>query len=315
MANKKKRRISLLDAVLALLVIVLIFAVVGILFSVLDPEAGERIRTALSSRVSILVDTVTGGAEETGTSVVQRAQEGYEGRVKPFFRFLVSPYSGRVEGVRKERARSAREKIAEACLECHEKVFERTASDHIYFDHEVHKDEELCQDCHGEDLAIVEQGDEDHTEAPPSPRQDTCINCHEKVASERAPTDCKGCHPPGSILTKEVYSDERINEFVVDKIQVRVPFGFEYGRSTACEAHHDNRSFCPECHAVRQRAGWTTTHQSNWLTTHRLRIEASEFQPKDCWECHSANWCSTACHQGGLLRLPLPPTGRPNLQN
>src|SRR3990170_6427684 len=317
MNKKRKRRLPILDIVLALLVILLVIAVASFIFYSVYPEAGQKMRVAVIGRIEIMLSGVTDRVNDALTALAARAQEGYEYRIKPLLRLVFFPFAKRAETVKTRGEKEGKEAVSKKCLECHRDVFKTTAFEHIYFDHEFHdKADVFCQDCHsGPGLKLVGKTDKRHVEPPPSPNEDSCLNCHRKAQAKkaRAPVDCAGCHPPGSILTKQVFSEERVSAFVgPQKIQVSVPTGFEHAQTNACEFCHERPTFCDKCHAVRGIPGWQDTHAANWVPIHRQTIEGNRFQPRDCWQCHSANWCSAACHTGERLMQPLPP-GRPQI--
>ena len=313
----KKRRIGFLNVVLALLIILVLIVVLGFILSVIYPDAGQKVRVAVASRLEIVFSGITDKTNDLANALSKRAQEGYQYRIRPFMRFVSSPLSKRAETVKTQGEKEGKEALTKKCLECHRDIFERTAIGHIYMDHEVHEKASIfCPECHGGPaLELVGKTGKKHVEPPPSPAEDFCVSCHKKSSAKKAkaPLDCEGCHPPGSVLTSRVYSEERISAFVgPQKIRVSVPIGFEHGQSNACESCHDRPAFCDKCHGVREQPGWQDTHGANWVPIHRQAIEGNRFQPRDCWQCHSANWCSAACHTGERLMQPLPP-GRPQI--
>lgn len=295
----------IVNLALGLLTFVLLAVIVLIFVAVAYPRA-VRVATAEVRRSLELVlgadleDQVTNGIKLMRI----RAGEGYEYRLKPSARLLLTPLDRYRAGKRLEEHADERVERAEACLECHSDVFESTALDHLYYDHKLHHEQEVfCDSCHrGSALRLVTESETRHAGEPPSPSEKSCIDCHEKKKIE---LDCTGCHPPGSVFAGPVYAQADAERFTTDKVRIKWFKGFEVGKSDACASCHERERFCVTCHDVEHPPSWRQEHGNRLLRREKLPAgESSKFFGNknqvamvDCIKCHRTNWCAELCHR------------------
>lgn len=293
--DRKRRVIDPLDILIfitALLVLLAIF--IGIMV-VSFPEASKGV---LADVKAAIVPYVGDKPTEISTKVANRARDGFEFRLKPLAGWVAGVFAPKQEAVSKAEKRRAAVDFS-GCLSCHENLYDRPAFTGIYMDHRLHKVTGVdCATCHL---------DSKHPK-PATVKQSICIGCHR---DNQVAVNCKSCHAPGSILGGDVVPVSDTEQFLAGRTsstKVLVPQGFEHpvGEGAApCKQCHDYPEFCNRCHSMKVYGVVGSPHASNWIPTHGPRIILKrEFATNGCWNCHSSNFCASACHPNpGRQRL------------
>ncbi len=308
MARKRKDFTEILLVVLTVLVLLAVFAVV---LAILNPDAAQDILSDSSSTF----ESGEGGPIPAFTTLRVRAGEGYTVRIAPRVRWIAdtlsSLFSGEEEGSEpgKKKPKLGPVFAADTCqtgCHVHEDLFDQRAFGNVYVDHRLHDAADVsCRECHF---------DIEHNDKTPKPvTQATCINCHKKV---KATTECDSCHPPGSLLDKEIVTSEKTEEFLAGstaRVKSLVPANFGTPRvewlegkgDVPCRQCHDVPRFCNQCHLVFHN------RIADWPMTHGAKVLRMEYTINGCWQCHDSTWCAGNCHKNrGLQRsrsyLPVP---------
>lgn len=309
MAGKRRDFTEILLVVLTVLVLLAVFAVV---LAVIYPKAAREIM----SDVSPAVESGEGGPVPAFTTLRRRAGEGYTVRIAPRVGWVADTLSSIFSGEEEEQNEEQKKKkklgpvfAANTCQTgCHEheSLFDQRAFGNVYIDHRLHDAADVsCRECHF---------DINHKDKTPKPvKQSTCINCHKKV---KATTECDSCHPPGSLLDKEIVTSEKTQEFLAGSSagsNSLVPASFGTPRKewlegkgeVPCRQCHDVPRFCNQCHLVFHN------RVEDWVMQHGAKVLRMEYTVNGCWQCHDGNWCAGNCHKNqGVQRsrsyLPVP---------
>ncbi|MDF1595326.1 MAG: hypothetical protein P1T08_04390 [Acidimicrobiia bacterium] len=182
------------------------------------------------------------------------------------------------------------------CADCHENYWTNVRSSDLYFNHPTHAEAGLtCEACHT-DLTHPN---------PLAPPERVCAECHTQVASE---SQCQYCHVPGSLPHYYDFAIPRGG--YVDCGTCHLPDSFHPGQDhslilpgsfdgtdrDSCTACH-SASTCANCHDINHPDGWNATHGA----------DVDEGGANNCGTCHTATYCSDACHAGVRPRSrPLP---------
>ncbi len=310
----KKRRSGVTEVLLVLLTVLVMLAVFAVLLALVYPEAAREIVTDLSQSLQ-----QSGGNNDRPTIIGQvagRAGQGYEGRIAPAARSignrLKSIFTREVKSERKKKKPAEGPPIdPNECIGCHEHedLFDLKAINNIYIDHRIHDAAAVkCPVCH---LST------DHPK-PKTVDQKVCRSCHQK---EKAPTDCRACHTPGSILDDAVVSTEKTEHFLSgSRVRTKSLVPHRFGEpdpawlkgegDIPCANCHTVPDFCNVCHLAFHKT------VPDWMFVHGPRILQLKYAAQACWTCHNPTWCAGNCHVNvGVKRsgryLDLPSTGLP----
>lgn len=288
------RRFDFLEIVLAILTLMVVLAIMVTILALAYPDVTSSIIADIRQSASQGQSPVFVAISE----IAKRASDGFNYRVKPLVRNAVR-WAGKFRLPRMPVDKTVPSFAAKDCAGCHEKLFTQRAWRNIYVDHRLHEAEEIvCNRCHT---------DIKHPR-PKSVSQAVCIDCHKDV---KASTDCKTCHPPGSILAGGVIPAKETKEFLAGrtaslKAVIRPEFAApnrdwlktdaeiddEHQSDVPCANCHDVPDFCNACHLVFH------DKEPNWKNVHGARIFRKEYLPNGCWICHNPSWCANTCHAG-----------------
>lgn len=298
-----KKNIGFTEIALALVTILVIFAIVALILGLAYPNAMSSIIRDIRQGVSGSDNPVVGALIKVG----QRIGDGFNYRFRPALDEFSGLFRGKPEKPKKKVA-PALEFTAEKCTECHKDLFERRGFGNVYIDHRLHAANNIkCGSCHS---------DIKHPQ-PKRVAQVVCLACHKR---EGATVACESCHPPGSVANKKVIPQDRLNEFFSGRTassKSLMPPNFEQPDNhwlrgegnSPCKQCHEVPDFCNRCHLVFHNT------IGDWRQVHGPRLLRQEYVMNVCWTCHNANWCAATCHsntagrqrRGGFLPVPTIP--------
>lgn len=272
--------LEVVAAVLALLVLTVLLAVVVMISY---PTAADRLLLPFIVRNPAALTTIT-TAQNVSAALFDRAAQGYSYRVERPLR--------RVLGA--EPAQDARPAAVHTdtltdsvCRPCHPEYAEKVRFAKVYFEHGKHSQVDGgCDACHTSHSV----------DRSPMPTMDGCADCHEETSDSES---CVTCHPPGTVFHGAAQAvDRELGEQCV----VCHPNGRPESTprthamptlatdERSCMSCHD-ADLCATCHPANHPRGYGTRHPAD-LSARRTTVS-------ECWGCHSARWCTAACHSGG----------------
>jgi len=300
----RKRKIEFVDFLILIIALLILLAILSVVLVVAFPEAAKGTANNLRARISPVISRPA----KVFSNLSQRGEAGYNYRVKP----LLKAVSDAGAGKKREKLSPGSGVDFSGCVKCHDDLFDRIGSNHIYIDHRIHQAQDLeCGKCHSG--GHEKSGGKGKVPAVP---ESTCLKCHQ---ADKKTGNCKKCHMPGSLLKgiAKAKTDQFFAERTVNK-KVLVPVGFEHpvgDRSKPCRQCHNYPDFCTRCHAMKTPNIVSAPHDNNWIPTHGMRILRGELTTKGCWQCHNSNLCSAACHPNpGRQRGIGPKWPLPNLE-
>lgn len=293
--GQKRRIIEPLDI---LIFITALFVLLALFIGIMVVSFPDASKGVLADVKAAIAPYVGGKPTAISTEVASRAKDGFEFRIKPMAAWIAGVFAPKQTTASKAEQRAASVDFSR-CLSCHKDLFERPAFNRIYLDHRLHQAAAVdCATCHL---------DSKHPR-PATVKQSTCIACHK---NNHVAVNCKSCHAPGSLLGGDVIPVSDTEQFLAGRTsstKVLVPQGFEHPvaeGSAPCKQCHDYPEFCNRCHSMKVYGVVGSPHASNWIPTHGPRIILKqEFAINGCWNCHSSNFCASACHPNpGRQRL------------
>lgn len=285
------QRFDFLELLLALLSVLVILAILVTVLALAYPDVTASIVADIRQSVQDGRSPVLVALNKIG----ERFSDGFNYRIKPYTR-EVGKWFAKLRLPSMRRAPVVKAFEPKDCNSgCHAKLYEEVAVANIYVEHRLHEALEIpCATCH------VDIG---HPKPDPV-KEKICIDCHK---SQKVSTSCDTCHPPGSILAKNVIPETKTKEFLAGRqttleALIRPEFAApnpEWLEDTGhkddadrgpCRNCHDVPDFCNTCHLIFH------DKEPNWRNTHGPRILKKEYLPNGCWVCHSPSWCANTCH-------------------
>lgn len=282
------RRFDWLNAIIAVLGLLLIILVIISVLIIVSPKISDR--TVRNIRDSIEATTGVDPEEKITNAVTvirNRARSGWEKRVKPLPDKISLTFKEAKQKRKIEKIVEADKKVFESCSDCHKDFLERYVFNHIYLNHISHLSKGLtCSSCHA---GKIELKGKSHTKIT-QVKEETCLKCHKKTGDEKL-SECSVCHTPGSIFTAADLNSQKTQNFLNSrKISSIMPSGFEHGKTEACKNCHETPEFCNKCHMVFHN------EMPNWVQIHGKNILNQKYKIEGCKQCHRYSWCTKKCH-------------------
>lgn len=286
-----------MEIFLAVLTAIIIVAILATILALAYPDVTSSIVTDIRQEVA----TGKSPVYVTFSKITGRISDGLNYRVKPYARKAMR-WVDSIKLPTRARKKTVPNFKASDCQKCHDNLFTQRTWRHLYVDHQLHNARGIaCNRCH-------------KSTKHPKPKlvsQKTCVDCHRKRSASVA---CGTCHPPGSIMAKDVVSETATQEFLAGRSSATdtlmhndfaEPDHDWLGSNTKgasadevpCANCHQAPDFCNTCHMVFH------DKVSNWRNVHGQKILRKEYVSPGCWVCHNPSWCSDTCHASkGLQR-------------
>jgi len=274
------REFTVVEAIIALLVLLLVAALALFALAIAYPRAAEDLGARLASGRP-WVATTAGDIMTATDRVLVRAQEGWRYRVaRPIARYTGRPEPS-VEPVVEE---PVEEFPVEECEQCHPGFFERPLFSVVFAPHETHEAAEIgCERCHA-----AEGPERDRV-----PPMSGCGDCH---AETQSMPGCLTCHPYGSLFHGARLAGDReigmacetchTEERLVEGARPRPVSDYDPSAEWCALCHET--AFCDSCHPAAHPPGYGIGHIPDF--------KARRAWVPECHDCHLAGWCAMRCH-------------------